>query len=244
VRAGPLEIGAGDIIEDQVGLETEEIAEAVVERHFDPVFGRVELVEGAVPGVELAGMDANPSALVPMGNEATARAVADEVGFEPAGEPMLTGRRDEPVGDEYEGAVGERNALGVAEVLVEDRPEAELVEQGPDDEDRPPSGGIDHVEVGGIAGVCHGVAIEEPSELGEQLDEEILASEVGDDALLDLAVLAVGFDDTDVFVNGAVLGADFDGSGIHDWLLASLAEEVRECTAIIITTDSGEIKVI
>ena len=114
----------------------------------------MELVEGAIPGVELAGMDADPSALVPMRNEATALAVADEIGLEPAGEPMLTGRGDEPVGDEHEGAVGEGDALGEPEVLVEDRPEAELVEQGPNDKDRPPGRGIDHVRVGGIAGVA------------------------------------------------------------------------------------------
>jgi hypothetical protein len=100
-----------------------------------------------------------------------------------------------------------------------------LVEQGPDDEDGSPSGGIDHSGVGGIVGVGLGVAVEEPTELGEQLDEEILASEIGDDALLDLAVVAVGFDDADVFVDGAVLGADFDRSWIHDWLLASLEEK-------------------
>ena len=59
------------------------------------------------------------------------------------------------------------------------------------------------LRVGGIAGVAVGVAGEEPAELGEDLDEEVLASEVGDDALLDLAAFAVGFDDADVFVDGA-----------------------------------------
>ena len=60
------------------------------------------------------------------------------------------------------------------------------------------------------------LAGEEPSELGEDLDEEVLASEIGDDALLDLAVFAVGFDDADVFVDGAAGGADFDGSRVHE----------------------------
>src|SRR5438105_7119146 len=131
VRAGALEVRTGNVVEDQVGLEAEEVAETVVERHFNPVFGRVELVEGAVPGVELAGMDADPPALVPVRDEASALAIADEVSLEPAGEPVLTGRSDEPVGDEHEGAVGERNAFGPPEVLVEDVPEAQLIEQGP-----------------------------------------------------------------------------------------------------------------
>jgi hypothetical protein len=81
------------------------------------------------------------------------------------------------------------------------------------------------LEVGGVAGLAAGIAVEEPAELGEQFDEQVLASEIGDDALLDLAVVAIGFDDADVFVDGAVLGADFDGSWIHDWLPASLEGE-------------------
>ncbi len=151
---------------------------------------------------------------------------------------MLTGRSDEPVGDEHEGAVGEGDALGSPEVLVEDRPEAELVEQGPDDEDRPP--GRRHRPTWGAAGspgsMC-GVAGEEPAELGEDLDEEVLASEVGDDALLDLAVLAVGFDDADVFVDGAVLEErtltvlGYMIGCWHRW-----RGDVRRRTAIIITT--------
>jgi hypothetical protein len=33
--------------------------------------------------------------------------------------------------------------------------------------------------------------------------------------LLDLAVLAIGFDDADVFVDHAVGGPDFDGAEVH-----------------------------
>src|ERR1700674_1494832 len=112
VRAGALEVGTGDVVEHQVGLEAEEVAETVVERHFDLVLGRVELIEGAVPGVELAGMDTDPPALVPVGDEASALAIADEVGLEPAGEPVLTGGGDGPVGDEHEGGVGDAEPGG------------------------------------------------------------------------------------------------------------------------------------
>ena len=89
VRPGALEIGTGDVVEDQVGLEAEEVAEAVVQGHFDAVLGPDELVEGAIPGVELTGMDADPSAWVPMGDEPSALTVTDEVGLEPSGEAML-----------------------------------------------------------------------------------------------------------------------------------------------------------
>src|SRR5262249_10268760 len=128
---------------------------------------------------------------------------------------------DEAVGDQDEGPVGEGDALGLAEVLVEDVPEVELVEQGPNDEDRPPGGSIPDLGDGRIAGVAVGLAGEEAAELREDLDEEVLAAEVSDDALADLAVFAGGFDDADVFVDGAAGGADFDSPGIHDWSRAS-----------------------
>src|ERR1700680_2955470 len=60
------------------------------------------------------------------------------------------------------------------------------------------------------------LAGEEASELGEHFDEEVLPSEIGDDALLDLTAFAVGFDDADVFVDGAAGGADFHGSRVHE----------------------------
>ena len=157
-------------------------------------------------------MDADPAALVPVGDEASALAVADEVGFEPAGEAVLAGGGDEPVGDEHEGAVGERDAFGPPEGSVEDVPEAQLIEQGPNDEDRPPVRGFAESGVRGV----RSLAGEEPSELGEHLDEEVLSSQIGDDALLDLAAFAVGLDDADVFVDGAAGGADFHGSRVHE----------------------------
>src|SRR5512142_3085959 len=216
VRPCALEVGTRDVVEHQVGLEAEEVAEAAVKSHFDAILGRVKLVEGAVPGVELAGMHANPPALVPVGDEASSLAIADEVGLEPAGEPVFTGGCDEPVGDEHEGAVGERDALGSPEVLVEDVPEAHLIEQGADDEDRPPVGGITDLGFRRLAVLDAGIPGEESLELGEDLDEEVLASEVGDDALLDLTACAVGFDDADVFIDGAAGGADFHGSRVHE----------------------------
>src|SRR5262249_13909120 len=213
--AGALEVGAGDVIEDHVGLEAEEVAEPMVERHFDALFGPMELVEGAIPGVELAGVDADALTLMPVWDKASSLAIAHEVGLEPAGPPMLTGRGDEAVGDEDEGTVGERNAFGASEVMVEDLPEPELSEQGSDGEDRPPGRGIDDLRIEGVVDFVRAVAPEESLEFGEDIDEEIFAAEVGVDALLDLAVLAVGFDNADVFVDSAVGGADFDDARVH-----------------------------
>src|ERR1700721_1715363 len=83
VRAGAFEVGACDVVEHQLGLEAEEVSESMVERHLNLLLGGMELIEGAIPSIELARMDTDPSALVPMGDEASSLTVAYEVGLEP-----------------------------------------------------------------------------------------------------------------------------------------------------------------
>jgi hypothetical protein len=160
-------------------------------------------------------MDADPSAPVPVGDEAPALAIRDEVGFEPAGQPVFAGGSDESIGDEDKGPVGEGDAFGFAERFIEDRPEAELIEQGAESEDGTPGGGIDDLGIGRRGVLLADVAPEQSLGLGEDLDEEVFAAEIGDDALLDLWAFAVGFDDPDVLVECAAGGADFDGSQVH-----------------------------
>ena len=234
------EVRAGDIVEHQIRLEAEQVTEPAVEVYFDLVFGCVELIECAIPGVQLPGMHADPPVSVPVGNEASAQAIADEVALEPAGQSMFAGWLDESIGDQDEGPVSEGNTFGFAEQGVEDRPESQLVEQGTDDEDWSPVGGIDYARDGRIDGLDAGVSSEEPLKLGEDLDEEIFATEIGDDALLDLAVIAIGFDDADVFVDGAVARANFEGSGIHgndyhdaQWSQQDEYPRIIQCTNVI-----------
>jgi hypothetical protein len=54
--------------------------------------------------------------------------------------------------------------------------------------------------------------LEEPLQLGQQGREDVLRSEIDKGALFDLAVLAVGLDDADVLMDGAVGRRDFDGA--------------------------------
>src|SRR5207248_10295329 len=107
----------------------------------DLVLGVVELIEGAIPGIQLPGMDADPPPLVPVREEASAPTITDEITFEPAGQSVLAGRSDQAIGDEHEGAVSKGNAFGFADPGVEDGPEPQLVEQGSEDQDRSPVGG-------------------------------------------------------------------------------------------------------
>src|SRR5262249_30202911 len=213
--SGTLEVSAGDVVEHQIGPEAEEITQAMVQRHLDSLFGPVELIERAIPGLQLGGMRTNASVLVPLRHESAAFAVTDKVGLQPAGDPVLTGRIDEAIGHEHKGPVGQRHVFGSPQRFVEDLPEAELVEQGPYREDRPPSRSIHNLGIGQLAGVESLVPSEQALESRQHLDQEVLPTEVGDDALLDLAVLAVGLDDADVLVDGAVGGADSDRTGVQ-----------------------------
>ena len=56
-------------------------------------------------------------------------------------------------------------ALGLTERRVEDGPQPELVEPGPDGEDRPPGGSVEDVGVFGLTGVGS-VPAKEPLEFG------------------------------------------------------------------------------
>ncbi len=90
-----------------------------------------------------------------------------------------------------------------------------MVEQGPNRKDRSPGGGIEDLQILALAGLCARVLAEQALKLGKEIDEQIFAAELGEGALLDLAVVAIGFDDADILVDRAVGGPNFDGSEVH-----------------------------
>src|SRR5262249_32306756 len=148
--------------------------------------------------------------------------------------------------DEHKRSVGVRYVLGSPQAPVEDVPEAELVKEGPDGEDRPPGGSIDDFQVAGGAVLRLDLSAEQALEPGQHRQPHILPAEVEHNALLDLVIVAVGFDDADVLVEGAVAGADFDRSGVHERARASLAKRIRHVRPAIapsITTPTRSFKV-
>ncbi len=172
------------------------------------------MIEGAIPGLKLLEMNPDPLMPVPARHEPPPLTIADEIGLQPPSQAVLAGGTDEAIGDQYERPVSKRHALGLAQSLVEDGPEPKLIEQGPDDKHRPPGRGVEDVGVFGL-GEVWAVLAEQPLELGQDLNQEILAAEVGEGALLDLAAVAIGFDDADILVDRAAGGANFDGSQVH-----------------------------
>jgi len=226
------EVSAGDVVEHQFGLQTEEIAKPAVQRDFQLALGGDQPVERAIPGLQLAEIDLNAISLMPVRHEASSESIADEVVVEPAGQAVLAGGSDQAIGDEHEEPIGIRNASGVvafawlAEKRVQDWDQAELLEERTDDQDGPPGPGLEDVDIRLLAG-NDGIAAEHANEIGEELLEQVFASEVSDDALLDLAVLSEGFDDADVLVDGAVGEGDFDGADEHGVSITTEKEDIK-----------------
>ena len=122
-----------------------------------------------------------------------------------------------------------RSGGRLAEKLVEDLGQAELIEQSANDQDRPPGPGLKDIDIRFLAG-DDGIAAENADEIGEELLEKIFATEVGDDPGapgLDLAVESEGLNDTDVLVDGAIGGRDFDSADKH---AKSITTAKREST--------------
>jgi hypothetical protein len=196
--------------------------------HLDLLLDGDETIKRAIPGIELAVMHLHAATPMPVRHEASALPIANEIGFQPARQTMLAAWTDEPIGNQHESAIGVRDVcLGGAEQTVKQFPQAQLLEQSADDQERAPGRGIENIDGMGIFTRQRWLAEQHPLQLRQQGRQQILATEIGDDSLLDLAVLAVRFDDADVLVDRAVGGRDFDGANEH---------------AMSITTTKGKIK--
>jgi hypothetical protein len=89
-------------------------------------------------------MHTDTPALMPVRYETPALAVANEVGFQPACQTMLTGRPYQTIGQQDKDAVGKgRSFFGPGQQLVEDAPQSEAIEERAHGQDRPPGRGID-----------------------------------------------------------------------------------------------------
>jgi len=187
---------------------------------FDSALGSGQPGQGSIPGLQLLGVHLDVPPPLPTRNQASSLAVTDEVGFQPAGQAVLAAGPHQATGDQDEGAIGVGSLGGIvacfgsAEVWVEDLPPAELIEPGADEESRPPVPGLQNVHVGWLVGQVW-LTVQDTLEAGEQGLHEVLAAEVGDDTLFDLAVLALGFDDADVLIDSAAGGGNFDSADIH-----------------------------
>ena len=123
---------------------------------------------------------------------------------------MFTHGTDQPIGDKHKCSIGERHTFGSSQTSIEDAPEAELIEEGPKSQDRPPRRGIEDPRIGRWGILRIAFTAQETLELGKNRGEQVFAAQVSDCALPDLAVFAIGFDGSYVLVDRTVRGAEFD----------------------------------
>src|SRR5262249_56348082 len=102
-RAMPFEIRAGDVIEHEVRLKTEEIPQPLVQGYFDGALGGDESVQGAVPGLQLLEVNLNTALPRPARHEAPALPITDKIGLQPARQAGLTPRTHQALADQHEG---------------------------------------------------------------------------------------------------------------------------------------------
>src|SRR5262249_22981768 len=111
--------------------------------------GRDQAIQRAIPGTQLAKVDLDPLVGMPVRQEAPALAIANEVGLQPAGQTVLAGRTNESIGQQHEGAVRiRRPLLGLAEHVIEQLPQSQLLEKSTHDENRSPGGRFQDIDSG------------------------------------------------------------------------------------------------
>ncbi len=192
---------------------------------------RVQLIQCPVPLLELAPHDAHarPTTRAALGvvpprrHPAPTPAIAHEVRLQPPCQPVLARRGTQPVRHQHQGAIRQGHPVrGAAPALgIEDAVQPQLGPERARHEHRAPVPGAERVH--GPRRAARGrarLAAQQPDERVQMRGEQILAPEVTDDALLVLAVLAVGLDEPDVLVLDASAAGRLDGAQEHRHLLS------------------------
>jgi hypothetical protein len=88
----------------------------------DVRFAHQQLVERAIPLLELAHLDPHPRRptgealpiIAPRRNKTAAIAIADKIGLQPARQSVLAARCGQPIGDQHQGAIAQRRSVTTA----------------------------------------------------------------------------------------------------------------------------------
>ena len=218
-----LEIGRGQVVEHHVDLQREQVPQSEKKCVLDLRLALEQLIERAVPLLELTRLDPHPwrpaglarKIVAPCGQPATAVAIADEVGLQPPRQAMFAARRGEPIGDQHQSAIAQRRRVATAGSgeLVERRREPELVPHVAHHKHGSPIPRPDGMDIlTSNATIGERLAVQQARQLDEveMGGQQVLAAEIEDGAMTCLAVLAKGFDDTHVLVLDA-----FAAGGAH-----------------------------
>jgi len=109
-RAGPFEISRSNVVEDQVRLQAEQIAQLQVNGLFDALFLRRQIVQAPIPQLQLIEAHLDPSGEFPHRHPAAASRRAHMEILQPLRQRVLAARATEPVGKQGKDPLRQRRA--------------------------------------------------------------------------------------------------------------------------------------
>ena len=230
----PREVGARQIVKHQFRLEVEQVAQAVVQRHLDPALVQQEMIQRAIPGLQLRRSISHAPLPLPARHIAPSRddrkrnrvsSQAPKACSLPGRVSRLAINASTRLGQSSSG-FSSGNNRGQRRPASKHLPQAQLREEVPDHEHRSPRAGVqdfDRSLVGQLLGKLFLVIVAAKKAFQQRQDgfQGIAPPEVGDDLLFDASLLPHGSDNADVFVNDAGGTTNLDGADEHDAVLAS-----------------------
>jgi len=229
-RSSALKIGRGQIVEHHVDLKRKQVAQPHKQRVLDLRLAREQLVERAIPLLQLSRRHAHarcPAGLAfrvvaPCRDEAPTATITDKIALQPLRQRMLAGRRRQPIGHQHKSPITQPHrlaAIGPRE-LVECRVEAEIAPHPARRQQRPPVPRSDRPDILVRDAIVAGrIAMQQPAELAEieVLRQHIPTTEIDDGAMPRLAVaVAIGFDHAHIFAFHALADRCSDYTQEHD----------------------------
>ena len=99
-RSRAFEVRARQVIEHPLRIEIEQRPQPFVQRHFNRLFVQQQMIQRAIPALQLRQVDLHPPTLLPARHIAAAVAVADVIGLQPIGQGVFARRPRQAVGDD------------------------------------------------------------------------------------------------------------------------------------------------
>lgn len=250
-----LEIGRGQVIEHEVDAQRKQVAQREKQGVFDLRLERQQLIERAVPVLELARLDPHPrrparlprGVIAPRRHEAAAVAVADEVGLQPARQAMLAPRRRQPIGDQDQSLIAQRGGIAtMVATLASDEPverhlKPKLAPQMARRQHRSPIPRRHGVDIlAPDRSLRHRLAMQQAHQLGEieMRRQQVLATQIEHGAMARLAALAIGFDHPHVFMLDAFAAGGADDAQEHG-PLRTLSRDQHHANQQMASTNSA-----
>src|SRR6266478_5958307 len=183
----------------------EQIAQPAKEFHLDTVFARHQLVQRAIPLLDPVQVYPYATLLLPGSQNPLAITSTDKIALQPLRQRMLAARTAETIGHQHQHSIRQRQSAGLLHTVcfwrqaIQNALQAQIAPQPARHQHRYPAGGKSRFNALGAGGRTRLAAAQQLNETLKVRRQEILASQIGDDALFGTAVLPISLHQADVF---------------------------------------------